>query len=106
MERMFILVTILWLAALDVAHAQMNSQVSSQAGTQVNSQASSQTSPQVNPASTTVVPSASATPGATQASPGGTGLTQTLCSTSGTSVIGVAPAQNCATDPLSVPVPM
>jgi hypothetical protein len=41
MERMFIFVTILWLAALDVAHAQMNSQVSSQAGTQVNSQASS-----------------------------------------------------------------
>ena len=115
MERMFTLIMILWLAALDVAHAQVSSQVGSQVSprassqldsqlsSQVSSQVNSQASPQVSPAPGTPVPPASVTPGAMQASPGGTGLTQTLCSTSGTSIIGAAPAQDCATDPLNVP---
>jgi hypothetical protein len=61
MERAFIFVIILWLTAVDAAHAQVSSQVG----------------PQFNPMPSTAAPSVSAT-GATQASPAGTVLTDPL----------------------------
>jgi hypothetical protein len=88
MERMFICVTILWLGALNVAHAQVSPQVS----------------PLVDAAPGTTVPSASVTAGATPASSGGVGLTETPCATFSSSVIGAAaPALGCGSDPLSTP---
>lgn len=95
MERTFIFVMVLWLGALGAAHAQV--------GPQVNPQDGSQASSQSGPETSTAAPPASATPGATQASPGGTGLTQVPCSTLSTSIGGVAQAFGCAADPLNVP---
>jgi hypothetical protein len=86
MERMFIFVMILWLAAFETAHAQVSPQLS----------------PPLSSGPSTAVPS-SMTGGATQAGPGGTGLTQTPCSISSTLVGGAATAPGCASDPLSVP---
>jgi len=82
MERMFIFVMMTWLAAMDVAHAQVP----------------------VSPTSSTTGFAASATIGPTQTSAGITGLAETPSPSSSTSVTGAtAPTLGGSSDPLSVP---